>query len=73
MAAQPEKRPLLAPGNEAEWARINEEGEREEAEFAATLSLPERLEFGQRLCDQAFDLFNAVRASGHGPKRDPRA
>jgi hypothetical protein len=73
MASQPEKRPLLAPGNEAEWARINEEEERQEAEFAATLSIPERLEFGQRLCDQAFAFFNAVRASGHGPERDPRA
>lgn len=65
-------RPLLAPGNEAEWARINREEERQAAEFAASLSIPERLEFGQRLCDQAFSFFNAVRASGHGPRRDPR-
>lgn len=73
MAAQPKKRPLLATGNEAEWAQINEEEERQEAEFAATLTVPERLEFGQKLCDQAFSLVNAVRASGHGPQRDPRA
>jgi hypothetical protein len=66
-------RPLLALGNEAEWTRINEEAEREEAEFAVTLTIPDRLEFGQKLCDQAFELFNAVRATGHGPKRDPRA
>lgn len=72
MASRPQKRPLLAPGNEAEWARINEEEERQEAEFAATLSIPERLAFGQHLCDQAFALLNAVRASGHGPERDPR-
>lgn len=70
MATRP--KPLLAPGNEAEWARINEEEERQEAEFAASLSVPERLEFGQRLCDQAFEFFNAVRASGHGSRRDPR-
>jgi hypothetical protein len=71
--AGPSHKPLLAPGNEAEWAKINEDEAREEAEFAATLTVPERLEFGQKLCDQAFSLFNAVRASGHGPRRDPRA
>jgi hypothetical protein len=65
-------RTLLEPGHEAEWARINEEEEHREAEFAATLSIPERLEFGQKLCDQAFTFFNVVRASGHGPQRDPR-
>ena len=35
MATQPRKLPLLAPGNEGEWAKINEEKERQEAEFAA--------------------------------------
>lgn len=66
-------RPLLATGNEAEWAEINREDERHEAEFALTLSIPERLEFGQKLCDQAFDFYNAVHANGHGLRRDPRA
>lgn len=65
-------KPLLAPGNEAEWARINSEEARQEAEFAATLSIPERLEFGQRLCDQAFEFYNAVHAGADGPRRDPR-
>ncbi len=51
-------RPLLAPGNEAEWAEINREEERQEAEFATSLSIPERLEFGQRLCEQAFDFYS---------------
>jgi hypothetical protein len=69
----PRTKPLLAPGNEAEWARINAEEDREEAEFARSLSIPERLEYGQNLCDKAFDFYNAVRASGHGPDRDPRA
>lgn len=73
MAAPSEKRPLLAPGNEAEWAKINREEERQEAEHARALSIPERLEFGQKLCDQAFAFYNAVHASDHGPKRDPRA
>jgi len=67
------RRTLFEPGHEAEWAQINEEEERQEAEFAASLSIPERLEFGQKLCDQSFSFFNAVRASGHGPQRDPRA
>ena len=71
MAAHRDK-PLLAPGNEAEWAKINEEKEHEEAEFAASLSIPERLEFGQRLCDQAFDFYNALHAHDRGPQRDPR-
>ena len=71
MSRSPDK-PLFAPGNEAEWARINEEEERQEAEFAASLSIPERLEFGQKLCDQAFDFYNAVHARDRGPQRDPR-
>jgi hypothetical protein len=73
MATTPRKGPLLAPGNEAEWARINEEEERQEADFALTLSIPERLEFGQKLCDQAFKFYNAVHAGKHGQQRDPRA
>lgn len=72
MATRVRRRPLLAPGNEEEWARINREEAEQEAEFAAGLSISERLEFGQRLCDHAFDFYNTVRASGHGPDRDPR-
>jgi hypothetical protein len=56
-------RRLLAPGNEDEWARINEEKERWEAELATSLSTSARLEFGQELCDQAFGFHNAI----HGP------
>lgn len=65
-------RPLLAPGNEAEWAEINREEERQEAEFAASLTISERLEFGQKLCDHAFDFYNAVHAGDDGRRRDPR-
>ena len=70
MDAQPTKRSLLAPGNEAEWAAINEEKERQEAEFARTLSIPERLEFAQKLYDQAFKFYDAVRGSRPGSGRD---
>ncbi len=69
---KPRRTPLFAPGSEAKWARINREEEQQEAEFASALSIPERLELGQQLCDQAFEFFNAVRASGNGPQRDPR-
>lgn len=69
----PGKKPLFAVGNEEEWARINEEEERQEAEFAASLSIPERLEFGQKLCDQAFDFYNAIHVDDNGHRRDPRA
>jgi hypothetical protein len=66
-------KPLLSPGNEAVWAKINEEEAPQEAEFAATLSIPERLEFGQKLCDQAFDFYNAVNSGARGARRDPRS
>lgn len=65
--------PLLAPGNEEEWARINAEEARQEAEFAAGLSPSERLALGQSISDQAFELINGVRAGGHVTARDPRA
>ena len=70
--AQRPSRTLLAPGNEAEWARINREEERQAAAFAESMSVPERLEFGQRLCDQAFDFYNAVHRADDDTQRDPR-
>jgi hypothetical protein len=73
MAEMSKKGPRPAPGYEAEWAELNREEERQEAEFALSLSVPERLEFGQKLCDQAFDFYNAVHAGNHGHQRDPRA
>jgi hypothetical protein len=72
MAATSKKGPRPAPGYEAEWAKINEEEERQEAEFALKLSISERLESGQNLCDQAFAFYNAVHAGKHGQQRDPR-
>jgi hypothetical protein len=71
--ADERSRPLIAPGNEAEWAEINRTEAEQDAEFAARLSISERLELGQRLSDEAFDLMNAFRSSGHGTARDPRA
>jgi hypothetical protein len=69
MAAKPEKQPLLAPGNEAEWARINEEEKREEVEFALSLSPAERVAYGQKLSQQAVSFLVASVKAGHAPSR----
>ena len=69
MSAQPTKRTLLAPGNEAEWAKINEEEAREEAVFAASLSMGERVTFGQKLSQQAVSLLVSSVKAGHAPRR----
>jgi hypothetical protein len=68
MVAQTRK-PLLAPGNEAEWAAINEEEAREEAEFAAELSMDERVTYGQKLSQQAVSLLVSSIEAGHAPSR----
>jgi hypothetical protein len=72
MASKRSTEPLFQPGRQGDWEQINREEDRQEAEFAAGLSTSERLEFGQRLSDQAFELMNAVRAGGHVTARDPR-
>jgi hypothetical protein len=67
--AAPRHKPLLAPGNEVEWARINEEEAREEAEFAASLSMEERVTLGQTLSQQGVSLLVASVKAGHVPRR----
>jgi hypothetical protein len=64
--------PSVQPDRHSDWEQINRDEARQEAEFAARLSTDERLELGQRLSDQAFELMSAVRASGHVTARDPR-
>ncbi len=67
--ARSRRKPLLAPGNEVEWARINEAEDREEAEFAAKLSIAERLEFGQKLAQQGVSFLAAsIRAGNVSPR-----
>jgi len=68
MATRTDK-PLLAPGNQVEWAKINEEEARHEAEFAASLSMDERVTFGQKLSQQAVSLLVASSKAGHVPAR----
>jgi hypothetical protein len=62
-------RPLLAPGNEAEWAEIN----REEAEQLRALNMAltpaQRLAEGQKLSQQAVSLLSASVKAGHAPRR----
>jgi hypothetical protein len=62
-------RPLLAPGNEAEWAKIN----REEAEYhrrtTRALSPSQRIAQGQKLSQQAVALLAASIRAGHVPRR----
>jgi hypothetical protein len=67
--ATPPTKPLLAPGNEAEWARINEEEARQEAEFAASLSMNDRVTYGQKLSQQAVSLLVSSVKAGHAPRR----
>lgn len=68
MADRPRK-PLLAPGNEAEWARINlEEAEQQRASTMA-LTPAQRLEQGQKLSQQAVSLLVASIKAGHVPRR----
>jgi hypothetical protein len=62
-------KPLLAPGNEEEWARINAEEERQEAEFAQSLSLAQRVAYGQKLSQQGVSLLVASVKAGHAPRR----
>lgn len=65
----PLKKPLLAVGNEEEWARINEEEARQEAEFAASLSPSQRVAFGQKLSQQGVSLLVSSVKAGHVSER----
>jgi hypothetical protein len=59
--------PLLASGNEAEWAKINEEEARQEAEFAASLSMDERVTRAGRLLAASRIAFHSTRQRMIGP------
>lgn len=67
--AEERSRPLLAPGNEAEWAEIN----REKAEYhranAKALSPAQRIAEGQKLSQQAMELLESSIEAGHVPRR----
>lgn len=69
LVATTPRRTLLEPGHEAEWAKINEEEARQEAEFAASLSMDERVTFGQKLSQQAVSILVSSVKAGHVPRR----
>lgn len=69
MAAQSKKRTLLAPGNEAEWARLNAEKRDYHIRTARALTPSQRVAQGQKLSQQAVQLFASVIRGGHAPSR----
>lgn len=67
--ATEQRTPLLSPGHEAEWAKINaEEAEQLRASNMA-LTPAQRLTIGQRLSQQAVSLLLASYRAGHVPRR----
>jgi hypothetical protein len=54
--ADQRSRPLLATGNEAEWAEINREEAEQRRAADMALAPAERLSSGQRLSQQAVSL-----------------
>jgi hypothetical protein len=67
MAAR--EKPLLAPGNEAEWAKINREEIEQLRASNLALTPTQRLEQGQKLSQQAVSLLVASVKAGNVPRR----
>jgi hypothetical protein len=63
------ERPLLAPGNEAEWAEINREEAEQLRASNMALTPAQRLAQGQSLSQQAVSLLVASVNAGHAPRR----
>lgn len=62
-------RPLLAPGNEAEWAEINREKREYHHSTMQALTPSERIAEGQKLSQQAVSLLASSIRGGHVPRR----
>jgi hypothetical protein len=63
------KGPLLAPGNEAEWAEINRVEAEQTRAMNMALTPAQRLEEGRRLSRQAVSLLVASVEAGNVPRR----
>lgn len=59
----PSTRTLLAPGNEAEWAKINSEHDRQRRAAAQRETVAQRIERGLVLSQLAHDIRAGVRGS----------
>lgn len=68
MAKGPHK-PLLAPGNEAEWARINLEEDEYRRSSIRALTPSQRIARGQKLSQQAVALLVASIRAGNVSRR----
>jgi hypothetical protein len=69
VASKVRGRPLLAPGNEEEWARLNAEKREYHQQTARALTPSERIADGQKLSQQAVSLLASVIRGGHAPGR----
>lgn len=63
------KKSLLAPGNEAEWARLNAEKREYHHRTARALTPSQRVAQGQKLSQQAVQLLASTIRRGHVPPR----
>ena len=61
--------PLLAPGNEAEWAEINREKREYHHKTMQALTPSQRIAEGQKLSQQAVSLLASIYSGGHVPSR----
>lgn len=64
-----DRKPLLAPGNEVEWAEINRAGAEQLRASNLALTPTQRLELGQKLSQQAVSLLAASVKAGNVPRR----
>jgi len=62
-------RPLLAPGNEAEWTSINAEDDEYRREATRAMTPAQRIVRGQALSKQAVALLAAAVKAGNVPRR----
>lgn len=63
------RHPLLAPGNEAEWAEINREEDEQRRASTRALTPSQRIAHGQKLSQQAVRLLAASIRAGNVPRR----
>jgi hypothetical protein len=62
-------KPLLAPGNEEEWARINRQEDAQRRAIVESLTPSQRIARGQKLSQQAVRLLAASIRAGNAPRR----